>query len=167
MLFIKERGIMRFYFYIFMFLVFIACNDTKTDTHTHNTGLEQETWLFNTQYIQTINESSWEKLSINALNNYEDFKLEFSYISTGKPQTCGLYAKGIVAHEADAMQNLKKQKKILMRPNLIPNSPIWITRHAKNAKGNSIQIEIDDIAGFIQACGDAHQYAMGIYNPMQ
>ena len=93
---------MRFYLYIFCIFsfitAFIACNDTKIDSKT--TTLDEEIWLFNTQYIKTINETSWEKLSVSALNDFTDFKLEFTYISTGKPQTCGLYAKGIVANEA-------------------------------------------------------------------
>lgn len=154
---------MRFCLFIFIIL-FIACNNTKTDRH--DISLEQEGWLFNKQYIKAINESSWEKFSIEALNNYTDFKMEFSYISTGKPQTCGLYAKGIVVSR-DAMQSTAvTQTKILMRPNIIPNSPIWITRHISK-KGNGVEIDISDIAGFIKACGDAHQYAVGIYDSVQ
>ncbi len=157
---------MRFYLSIFFTLsciaTFIACNDTKTDSKT--IALDEETWLFNTQYIKTINETSWEKLSVSALNDFTDFKLEFTYISTGKPQTCGLYAKGIVANEAVGNKE-KTQTKILMRPNLIPNAPIWITR-TNNTKG-SINVEISDIAAFIESCGDAHQYAVGIYDSIQ
>ena len=155
---------MRFNLLIIIFFLFSACNNTKTDRH--DISLEEEEWLFNKQYIKAINESSWEKLSIEALNNYTDFKIEFSYISTGKPQTCGLYAKGIVANKASMQNNTAMQTKILMRPNLIPDSPIWITRHTSQ-KGNNIQVEINDIAGFIQACGDAHQYAVGFYDSMQ
>lgn len=155
---------MRFNLLIIIFFLFSACNNTKTDRH--DISLEEEEWLFNKQYIKAINESSWEKLSIEALNNYTDFKIEFSYISTGKPQTCGLYAKGIVANKASMQNNTAMQTKILMRPNLIPDSPIWITRHTSQ-KGSNIQVEINDISGFIQACGDAHQYAVGIYDSMQ
>ena len=76
---------MRFYLYIFCIFsfitAFIACNDTKIDSKT--TTLDEEIWLFNTQYIKTINETSWEKLSVSALNDFTDFKLEFTYISTG------------------------------------------------------------------------------------
>lgn len=157
---------MRFYLYFFIFFcitAFIACNDTKIDetTVSKTTLLDDETWLFNKQYIKTINETSWEKLSISALNDYKDFKLEFTYISTGKPQTCGLYAKGIVANE-EVGNKEKAQTKILMRPNLIPNAVIWIIR--TNSTKGSIKIEISDIAGFIESCGDAHQYAIGIYD---
>lgn len=141
-----------------------ACNNTKTDKH--DIALDEEEWLFNKQYIKAINEASWEKFSIEALNNYADFKIEFSYISTGKPQTCGLYAKGVVVSKADIQSKIQTQTKILMRPNLIPNSPIWITRYSSQ-KGNSIQVDIGDIAGFIQACGDAHQYAIGMYDSVQ
>lgn len=157
---------MRFYLYIFCIFsfitAFIACNDTKIDSKT--TTLDEEIWLFNTQYIKTINETSWEKLSVSALNDFTDFKLEFTYISTGKPQTCGLYAKGVVANEAVGNKE-KIQTKILMRPNLIPDAAIWIIR-INNTKG-SIQVEISDIAAFIESCGDAHQYAVGIYDSIQ
>lgn len=157
---------MRFYLYIFCIFsfitAFIACNDTKIDSKT--TTLDEEIWLFNTQYIKTINETSWEKLSVSALNDFTDFKLEFTYISTGKPQTCGLYAKGIVANEAVGNKE-KMQTKILMRPNLIPDAAIWIIR-TNNTKG-SIKIEISDIAAFIESCGDAHQYAVGMYDSIQ
>lgn len=154
---------MRFYLYIFCIFsfitAFIACNDTKIDSKT--TTLDEETWLFNTQYIKTINETSWEKLSVSALNDFTDFKLEFTYISTGKPQTCGLYAKGIVANEAVGNKE-KIQTKILMRPNLIPDAAIWIIR-TNNTRGG-IKVEISDIAAFIESCGDAHQYAVGMYD---
>lgn len=157
---------MRFYLYIFCIFsfitAFIACNDTKIDSKT--TALDEEIWLFNTQYIKTINETSWEKLSVSALNDFTDFKLEFTYISTGKPQTCGLYAKGIVANEAVGNKE-KIQTKILMRPNLIPDAAIWIIR-TNNTKG-SIRVEISDIAAFIESCGDAHQYAVGMYDSIQ
>lgn len=153
---------MRFYLITIIIFLFTSCNNTKTDMR--DIPLDEEEWLFNRQYIKAINESSWEKFSIEALNNYADFKIEFSYISTGKPQTCGLYAKGVAVSKQDAQDKEAKTKtKILMRPNLIPNSPIWITRHISQ-KGNNIQIEIGDIAGFIQACGDAHQYVVGMYD---
>lgn len=154
---------MRFYPLIIAIFLLVACTNTKDNQN--DVSLNEEDWLFNFQYIKAINESSWEKFSIVTLNNYADFKIEFSYISTGKPQTCGLYAKGVVVNKAE-MQNSTTQTKILMRPNLIPNSPIWITKHT-GQKGNSIQIEIGDISGFIQACGDAHQYATGIYDSVQ
>ncbi|MDY5184898.1 hypothetical protein [Helicobacter trogontum] len=157
---------MRFYFHnlliLFGMIIFMACSDTAADSKT--TTLDGETWLFNTQYIRTINETSWEKLSINALNDYTDFKLEFTYISTGKPQTCGLYAKGVVANEAFGNKETTPTK-ILMRPNLIPNAAIWIIR-TNNTKG-SIKVEVDDIAAFIKACGDAHQYVVGVYDSTQ
>lgn len=156
---------MRFYLIIVMIFLFSACNNTKNDKH--DASLNEEEWLFNKQYIKTINESSWEKVSIEALNNYADFRIEFSYISTGKPQTCNLYAKGIVASKADVKNSTTTQTKILMRPNLIPNSPIWITKHVNEAKGYNIQIAVDNITDFIQACGDAHQYAVGMYDSMQ
>ncbi len=155
---------MRLFIYaILSFLIFVGCKDSKHDIEElENVSLEGEGWIFNTQYIKAIDDSSWEKLSISALNNYKDFKIDLSFISTGKPQTCGLYAKGVLVSEHRFNKNKKHAKKFLLSPNLIPNTKIWLTQES-SANTYSVILEISDMVSFIGACGDAHQYVVGKY----
>ncbi|RDU71918.1 hypothetical protein CQA66_05480 [Helicobacter aurati] len=153
---------------IFVGIVVVGCEkkDSYDTAVSSKASLQEEQWLFERQYIRNINDSSWEKVSLSALNNYVDFKIDFTFIYTGKSQNCGLYAKGMLVDEAQ--EKNKKQKKFLLRPNLIPQTVILLTRQ-DNSRGNSpnnytVNIEISNIAEFIRICGDAHQYAAGEYN---
>ncbi len=139
----------------------VGCKDSKNIDDSKDITLQNEKWIFNTQYIKVINDSSWEKLSIIALNNYKDFKIDLSFISTGKPQTCGLYAKGILANESKHINNKDKTKKFLLRPNLIPNTTIWLIQDKDNK--SIVRLEVSNMVSFIQMCGDAHQYVVGDY----
>ncbi|RDU66712.1 hypothetical protein CQA53_02775 [Helicobacter didelphidarum] len=157
------------------FCFLLGCNNSQQKTEEAlirdaNTGvpnLEQEQWLFNTQYIKTIDDSSWEKVILSALNNYKDFKIDFTFISTGKPQTCGLYAKGIMIHSMIQEKDTQNKKKFLLRPNLIPETTIIFIKDKNSQKSNTITIEISNIAAFIESCGVAHQYANGEYGVVQ
>ncbi len=146
--------------------IFFGCDDSKKQSsHTQDLRLGQEKWLFSTQYIKAISDSSWEKVTVNAMNDYQDFKIDFTFISTGKPQTCGLYAKGVFMNSVVQGETMTRNKKrFLLRPNLIPKTTILFIQEYDSIKGDFIRLEISDMVEFIQACGDAHQYAVGEYN---
>lgn len=157
----------KFLFLLICSALFAGCNNSKQEKQEANPTLEQEKWLFNTQYIRPINESSWEQFKLTALNNYESFKIDFTYISTGKPQTCGLYAKGVLVNNIIQGSITRNSKKFFLRPNVIPQSPIILTREYDSTMGDYVKLDISNMVDFIKACGDAHQYVVGNYNAKQ
>ena len=58
----------------------------------------------------------------------------------------------------------RNKKRFLLRPNLIPKTTILFIQEYDSIKGDFMRLEISDMVEFIQACGDAHQYAVGEYN---
>ncbi len=149
------------YLFSCLALLFIACK--SSDNKIDDEALSSQTWLFDTKYIKTINDSSWESISITALNDYNDFKIDLSYISTGKPRTCGLYAKGVlVNNDIYDDSKMKDKSQFMLRPNVIPSTTILISKdNRENEK--YIIVEISNMTDFIAACGDSHQYVEGKY----
>lgn len=139
-----------------------ACEKKGAIANYSTQPLSAQTWLFDTEYIRSVGDSSWEKISLSALNNYADFSINFAFISTGKSQNCRLYAKGLRLEED------KENLSFTIRPNLIPQATITLSRPKVSeidpTRGDALNLAISDMQAFIAACGDAHQYALGEYN---
>ncbi|MWV62795.1 hypothetical protein DCO58_02290 [Helicobacter saguini] len=152
---------MRVFIFIFIAL-FVGCNSKKDSNVDYKDELAMQKWAFDTRYVKTIDDNSWEQFKIGELNNYEDFKIDFTFISTGKPQNCTLYSKGIFLNSAiHTQKEVKNKKKILFRPNVIPSITITLIQ-AKTNK-NTIEIEISDMQEFTKICGNVHNNANGVY----
>ncbi|STQ85997.1 hypothetical protein LS73_002315 [Helicobacter muridarum] len=160
----------QYYILIFIALFMIGCseNDSKNIESSSFDDLQSQEWLFDRQYIRGINEQSWEKFSISALNDYKDIKIDFAYIHTGRSQNCRLYAKGLMMQENQNNNKDKKHKnRFLLRPNLIPQTTIIITKQENNSSSfndYAVLLEVSNISEFIRICGDAHQYVVGEYS---
>lgn len=154
-------------FFLFLMLIFVGC-DSKKDSKdsiesSPQNALETQSWAFSKRYMKALSDNTWEQLNITPLNNYADFKIDFTLISMGKPQNCTLYSKGIFLNSnIHAQEKIKNKKTIMFRPNLIPSTTITISQENKNK--NVIKVTISNIDSFTQTCGNAHTSASGEYS---